>query len=172
MINSKHCLENNVFLVWGTWTNFYHTTFIQNKEKHHPLHKRVIILYLQQRQYKNRYQPNEWQPKWNDYPECLAFLVNKVLQNSESTSLLHYRKPFLKRFRHSLQFCLAVDFEINIFFILHKMFWLESGIGKLVLIQSLTIAIVFELIYYTNGHPRAWLTSINIDPKCHAYLLY
>ena len=39
-------------------------------------------------------------------------------------------------------------------------------------IQSLTIAIVFELIYYTNGHPRAWLTSINIDQKCHAYLLY
>ena len=29
-----------------------------------------------------------------------------------------------------------------------------------VYLQSLTIAIVFELIYYTNGHPRAWLTYI------------
>ena len=28
------------------------------------------------------------------------------------------------------------------------------------IIQSLTIAIVFELIYYTNGHSRVWLTLL------------
>ena len=38
-------------------------------------------------------------------------------------------------------------------------------------LQSLIIAIVFGLIYYTNGCPRAWLTSINIDQKCHAFTL-
>ena len=39
-------------------------------------------------------------------------------------------------------------------------------------LQSLTIAIISELIYYTNGHSRVWLTSMNIDSNCHAYLLY
>ena len=34
-------------------------------------------------------------------------------------------------------------------------------------IQWLTIAIIFELIYYIDGYFRAWLTSMNIDPKCH-----
>ena len=38
-------------------------------------------------------------------------------------------------------------------------------------VQCLTIAIIFELIYYINGYFRVWLTSMNIDP-CHAYLLY
>ena len=31
----------------------------------------------------------------------------------------------------------------------------EMIASQTALIQSLTIAIVFELIYYTNGHPRA-----------------
>ena len=39
-------------------------------------------------------------------------------------------------------------------------------------VQWLTIAIVFELIYYTNGNFRVWLTSMNIDSKFHAYLSY
>ena len=37
-------------------------------------------------------------------------------------------------------------------------------------IQCRTIAINFGLIYYINGYFRVWLTSMNIDPKCHAYL--
>ena len=42
----------------------------------------------------------------------------------------------------------------------------------LIQLQCLTIAIIFELIYYINGYFRIWLTSMNIDSKCHAYLLY
>ena len=38
-------------------------------------------------------------------------------------------------------------------------------------IQCLTIAIVFELFYTKRAMSRVWLTSINIDPKCHSYLV-
>ena len=41
----------------------------------------------------------------------------------------------------------------------------------LVVIQSLTKAIIFELFYYINGYFRVWLTSMNIHSKCHTYLL-
>ena len=44
--------------------------------------------------------------------------------------------------------------------------------SKDTLIQCLTIAIVFELIYLQRVMSRVWLTSINIDPKCHSYLVY
>ena len=36
-----------------------------------------------------------------------------------------------------------------------KKFRFSTILDSFLLIQSLTIAIVFELIYYTNGHPRA-----------------
>ena len=49
---------------------------MHSKEQYHPLHKRVIILYLLQRQYKNRSQPIEWQSKWNKNPECLGIVVH------------------------------------------------------------------------------------------------
>ena len=39
-------------------------------------------------------------------------------------------------------------------------------------IQCLTIAIIFDLIYLQRAMSRAWLTSINIDPKCNSYLVY
>ena len=39
-------------------------------------------------------------------------------------------------------------------------------------LQSLTIAIIFELFYYINGYFRVQLTSMNIHQKCHVYLLY
>ena len=39
-------------------------------------------------------------------------------------------------------------------------------------IQWLTIAIVFELIYTYMAMFRVKLTFINIDPKCHSYLVY
>ena len=62
------------FWFFGTLTVFYHSTFTpkHSKEQCHPLNKRVIILYLLQRQYKNRFQPNEWQSKWKEYTECLV----------------------------------------------------------------------------------------------------
>jgi hypothetical protein len=62
------------FWFFGTLTVFYHSTFTpkHSKEQCHPLNKRVIILYLLQRQYKNRFQPNEWQSKWKEYTECLG----------------------------------------------------------------------------------------------------
>ena len=50
------------------------------------------------------------------------------------------------------QFVSQVSEQIVIFFI----------------IQSLTIAIIFDLFYYI----LKWLTFMNIHPKCHAYLLY
>ena len=61
------------FWFFGTLTVFYHATFTpkHSKEQCHPLNKRVIILYLLQRQYKKRFQPNEWQSKWKEYTECL-----------------------------------------------------------------------------------------------------
>ena len=36
---------------------------------------KVLALWLL-RQYKNRSQPNEWQSKWNEYPECLDCMCN------------------------------------------------------------------------------------------------
>ena len=38
-------------------------------------------------------------------------------------------------------------------------------------LQCLTIAIVFELFYTKRAMSRVWLTSINLDPKCHSYLV-
>ena len=48
-----------------------------------------------------------------------------------------------------------------------KLFHLNS-----IVLQSLTKAIIFELFYNINGYFRVQLTSMNIHPKCHAYLLY
>jgi hypothetical protein len=47
-LNDKHWLKNNVFLGFRNSNCFYHATFTQkhSKEQYHPLHKRVIILYL------------------------------------------------------------------------------------------------------------------------------
>ena len=55
-LNDKHRLKNNVFLVFRNFNCFYHATFTQkhSKEQYCPLHKRVIILYLLQRQYKKQ----------------------------------------------------------------------------------------------------------------------
>ena len=66
------------FWFFGTLTSFNHATFTQkhSKEQCHPLNKRVIIVYLLQRQYKNRFQPNKWQSKWNEYTEYLGFYTH------------------------------------------------------------------------------------------------
>ena len=36
------------------------------------------FVFCLQRQYENRYQPNEWQSKWKDYPECLVFDIRNI----------------------------------------------------------------------------------------------
>ena len=50
----------------------------------------------------------------------------------------------------------------------------KAGANVIILCQtkaSLTIAIVFELLYLWRAMSWMWLTSTNIDPKCHSYPL-
>ena len=54
---------------------------------------------------------------------------------------------------------------------IHEIEILLSGVHEAVL-QCLKIAIVFELIYLYRAMSRVWLTSINIDLKCHIATLY
>ena len=67
-------------------------------------------------------------------------------------------------------------YSLWVLYILTKYVVDQSSLFKWLLLQNCVkineTTFVFELIYYTNGHSRAWLTSINIDPKCHTYQLY
>ena len=54
---------------------------------------------------------------------------------------------------------------------IHEIEILLSGVREAVL-QCLKIAIVFEPIYLYRAMSRVWLTSINIDLKCHSYIVY
>ena len=80
------------FWFFGTLKYFYHATFSQkhSKEQSLPLHKRVIIFYLLQRQYKNRFQPNEWQSKWKEYTELMPwYLLPTIIKSNRLWFSLH-----------------------------------------------------------------------------------